>query len=90
MTTGKAMKRKEPLKKSMVQGIFNAVLSQMGTEQLRKVLRSSLATRLYAKKDVQIVGYIINIFCYRDVTVSECVVSGTCERITLVRIGRLC
>lgn len=64
-------KRKEPLKlkKSRFLGSADAVLSEMGSEQVRQMLHTSLAVHSYAQMDAQVAEYIITLFCDRAIAV---------------------
>lgn len=87
---GEATIPKKPLKESMMLGSGDVVLCEMGSEQARQVLCSSLAVHLYAKMDVRIAKYIITHFCDRGTALLECVVSRIWDRVPWCRTGLLC
>lgn len=67
--TRRAAKRKQLLKKSLFLGGDDALLYELGTEQVSRVLHSMLPVHLYAKKDESIPKHIIALFHERGVAV---------------------
>lgn len=55
--------------KSMFLGGSDGVLSEMGTEQARRVLRASLAVHSYGKSELGTAEFIVMLFCDRYVSI---------------------